>query len=143
MNMYNMVHGYNPLVGILLGVLEVKPDDFGRFRDAYLIKREGELQIAVFTRCGGGNRADYEDVFEEAREHPLYVEDYDDDFDSTYAYIIFKIPVTPAGQGLIEAIEDLPEDQKAIAIQTKSLKERTDDAINSMKDSFTKEPKNV
>jgi len=46
----------------------------------------------VHTRNGGGNREDYEDVFDEMSEHPWYSHDEDDSFDCTYANIYFKVP---------------------------------------------------
>jgi hypothetical protein len=65
----------------------------GRFRDIYFENEEGkEPKIIVYTRNGGGNREWYQYVFELLSNHPLYIQDYDDDFDSTYAYIEFKAP---------------------------------------------------
>lgn len=63
----------------------------GRFRDIYF-ENEGEPKIILYTRNGGGNRDWYEYVFELLSKHPLYITDYDDDFDCTYAYIEFKAP---------------------------------------------------
>lgn len=65
----------------------------GRFRDVYYEHEEGsEPKIILYTRNGGGNREYYQWVFELLQNHPLYLQDYDDDFDSTYAYIEFKAP---------------------------------------------------
>lgn len=65
----------------------------GRFRDIYYEHEEGsEPKIILYTRNGGGNREWYEYVFELLSNHPLYITDYDDDFDCTYAYIEFKAP---------------------------------------------------
>jgi hypothetical protein len=63
----------------------------GRFRDIFL-NDEG-TKIILYTRNGGGNRPYYQYVFDLLRKHPLYSTDHDDDFDSTYAYIEFKVPV--------------------------------------------------
>lgn len=63
----------------------------GRFRDIYF-ENEGEPKIILYTRNGGGNREWYEYVFELLSSHPMYICDYDDDFDCTYAYIEFKAP---------------------------------------------------
>lgn len=63
----------------------------GRFRDIYF-ENEIEPKIILYTRNGGGNREWYEYVFELLSSHPLYIKDYDDDFDCTYAYIEFKAP---------------------------------------------------
>jgi hypothetical protein len=88
MSLYNMVHGANPNTAQLLGLLDLTPADFGRYRDVYL--KDG--YIVVHTRNGGGNREDYEDVFDSMSEHPWYSHDEDCEFDCTYADIYFKIP---------------------------------------------------
>lgn len=90
MSLFNQLFGTNEMAPILLTALGKSMGDFGRFRDAF-INPEGTV-ITVFTRCGGGNRADYTEVFDEMRNHPNYLRDYDDDFDSTYASIEFEVP---------------------------------------------------
>jgi len=65
----------------------------GRFRDIFFDNEdEANPKITLYTRNGGGNRDHYQYVFDLLRNHPLYMLDYDDDFDSTYAYIDFKAP---------------------------------------------------
>ena len=65
----------------------------GRFRDIFFERDEsGKGNIILYTRNGGGNRDAYEWVFTLLEEHPLYLSDWDDDFDSTYAYIKFSAP---------------------------------------------------
>ena len=88
MSMYNMLFGMNPDSDKLLELLGKTRGDFGRFRNVYM--EDGF--IVVHTRNGGGNREDYEDVFDEMSEHPWYSHDADDDFDCTYANIYFKVP---------------------------------------------------
>ena len=88
MSMYNMLFGMNPDSDKLLGLLGKSKADFGRFRNVYM--EDG--YIVVHTRNGGGNREDYEDVFDEMSEHPWYSHDEDDSFDCTYANIYFKVP---------------------------------------------------
>jgi hypothetical protein len=88
MSLYNMLFGMNPDSGKLLELLGKTHGDFGRFRDVYI----QDDYIVVHTRCGGGNRDDYEYMFDEMENHPWYSHDDDDDFDSTYADIFFKIP---------------------------------------------------
>lgn len=88
MSMYNMLFGMNPDADKLLEFLGKTKEDFGRFRNVYM----DEGFIVVHTRNGGGNREDYEDVFEEMAEHPWYSHDEDDSFDCTYANIYFKVP---------------------------------------------------
>ena len=65
----------------------------GRFRDIYFEAEEGSApKIILYTRNGGGNREYYQYIFDLLEAHPLYITDYDDDFDSTYAYIEFRAP---------------------------------------------------
>ena len=92
MSLYNMLFGQNPASGFLVASLNKTTGDFGRFRDAYYEKTDDGGKIIVYTRNGGGNRDDYEDVFDEMETHPLFITDYDDDFDCTYADIFFKYP---------------------------------------------------
>jgi len=111
MSMYNVIFGMNPDADKLLSLLGKTSVDFGRFRNIYL--EDG--YIVVHTRCGGGNREDYEDVFDEMAEHPWYSHDADQDFDNTYADIYFKVPekdlVMVALQGINPGIN--PEEQWA------------------------------
>ena len=87
--LYNMLFGENSSQKhFLFGLLERTPGDFGRYRDIYVT----DQHIVVHTRCGGGNREDYQDVFDEMFNHPLYDYDEDDEFDCTYADIYFKHP---------------------------------------------------
>jgi len=86
--LYNTLFGQNDHTSFLMGLLDKEPADFGRFRDVYVT----DTHIVVHTRCGGGNREDYEHVFFEMESHPLYDYDHDDDFDCTYADIFFKHP---------------------------------------------------
>ncbi len=88
MSLYNTLFGVNPDTETLLSLLGKTTLDFGRFRNVYV--EDG--YIIVHTRNGGGNREDYEDVFEEMAEHPWYSHDADDSFDCTYANIYFKLP---------------------------------------------------
>lgn len=88
MSLYNMLFGMNPDADRLLDLLGKTKEDFGRFRN---VSVEGK-QIAVYTRCGGGNRDDYGHVFAEMSEHPWFTHDADDDFDSTYATFYFELP---------------------------------------------------
>jgi len=103
MSMYNMLHGFNPGVIILLPMLKMHPDSIPRFRDCYL--GEDENCIAVYTRLGAGNRECFCDEFEEKsecyackaetvlRKHKNYIRDFDDnDYDSTYATFLFSVP---------------------------------------------------
>lgn len=76
---------------LLKEAIDAKYYPTGRFRDIYF-ENEDEPKIILYTRNGGGNRDSYQYVFELLSQHPLYIRDYDDDFDTTYAYIEFKAP---------------------------------------------------
>jgi hypothetical protein len=90
MSLYNSLFGVNNAAPILLKIIGKTDGDFGRFRDAYL--NESGDKIIVYTRCGGGNRESYQHVFDEMAKHPNYINNYDDDFDCTYAYFEFSVP---------------------------------------------------
>lgn len=90
MSLYNQLFGMNEETPVLLGMIGINKEYFDRFRDVELINN-GTV-IRVFTRLGGGNREDYQETWDKIRMHELYLGDYDDGFDETYAYIEFKIP---------------------------------------------------
>ncbi len=90
MSLYNQIAGVNKDAPILLGVLGYNMKAFERFRDIHL-NADG-TRIIVLTRCGGDNRPSHLRMFEMVSHHPYYIKDYDDSYDSTYAYIEFSIP---------------------------------------------------
>lgn len=88
MSMYNMINGVNPATFFILPMLgEKHPDNYPRFRDCFVENDE----IHVYTRVGGGNR-NCEFGEEELQNHPNYLRDFDDDYDSTYATYVFSVP---------------------------------------------------
>lgn len=86
--LYNLVFGQESIADTLLAALKLTRDDCGRFRDCFV--HDGE--IAIYTRNGGGNRDDYEHIFDALSAHPNYLRNADDDFDCTYATIYFSFP---------------------------------------------------
>lgn len=108
MSLYNMVNGVQPATFFILPMLGKHPDDYPRFRDCFVgkqntddeldqfgipVQHHGEEElISVYTRVGGGNRDSYQDEIDELRAMPEYVEDFDDDFDSTFATFVFSVP---------------------------------------------------
>lgn len=90
MSLYNTLFGMKEETPVLLGMIGVNKEYFSRFRDVELIDK-GNI-IRVFTRLGGENRKNYQKKWEEIKNHTLYIRDYDDNFDETYAYIEFNIP---------------------------------------------------
>jgi hypothetical protein len=125
MSFYNTLFGRSPLAPALLKILGLTSNDIPRYRDAYL-NGDG-TRIVIYTRTGGGNRAYhnseescrscYPDYFtgegedptgpwnSDLQAHPQFVTDYDDSFDSTYAYFEFKVP------------DEWADDLKALATQ--------------------------
>ena len=90
MSMYNMMHGHDPNAKLVMHFLELDPREIERFRDAYPDPKKDLL--VVLTRTGGANRESY--VYSNAKlaAHPLYIRDYDDEFDCTFAVFEFKFP---------------------------------------------------
>lgn len=86
--MYNMIFGENKASDVILATLGLTRAHCGRFRDCFVANGE----IAVYTRNGGGNREEFEWVFEILSKHACYLRDEDDDFDNTYATIYFSFP---------------------------------------------------
>src|SRR3990167_3082180 len=125
MSMYNLMHGMNPLAGILLKMLEIDQEgskySSGRFRDIYL--NEDGKKIILFTRNGGGNRETYQETIDILATHPNFITDYDDEFDCTYAYIEFSVPTQYLATTTI----------MAAGVKPKTLKEKTDDVMAEIK----------
>lgn len=108
MSLYNMINGVQSATFFVLPMLGKHPDEYPRFRDCFIGKqytdeevdqfgipkhKHGEEKlISVYTRVGGNNRESYEEQIEEMRKHPEFVEDYDDNFDNTFATFVFKVP---------------------------------------------------
>lgn len=88
MSLYNMLFGKNPDTSTILSCLGLKESDIERFRDCHIDGKNG--RIIILTRTGGGNREAYPNTA--LVQHPLYLYDKDDDFDSTYARYYFSLP---------------------------------------------------
>lgn len=70
-------------------------NEIGRFRDAWPERRpDGTVVIHMYTRLGGLNRGLFAEIINDLRDHPLYIEDADDAFDTTYASFWFYAPPT-------------------------------------------------
>jgi len=112
--------------------------EFGRFRDAW-VERDGEdLRYAIYTRNGGGNRPDYQEVTDRLRAHELYLADFDDEFDSTYATYYFRIPDAPPAH-MVEAngewIAEWPRVLEAFArgaVDPVDMSEKWQEALDKM-----------
>lgn len=155
MGLYNVLHGVNPASLILLRALglrhyKLNPNGswpIGRFRDIH-ISGEGD-KVILFTRNGGGNRDCWDNegctgastpethdpdclvyVNWKLTTHPLYIKDYDNDFDYTYAHFEFKVPET-----IDESLEKLLKVQGG---PPRSFRERFMEVMDEMK-SMSKE----
>jgi hypothetical protein len=112
MSLYSMLFGENPHSALILALVGLRKSDVGRYRDCYVDNLDGKPVVVVHTRNGGGNRS-HDDYFAEGEAsveeglnctctgcvithvlpaHPLYVSDVDNDFDCTYADVVFRIP---------------------------------------------------
>jgi hypothetical protein len=89
MNLYNELLGENPIADKILMLLNMKREDFGRYRDIYM--KDGGDRIIVYTRTGGASSAFFLEQTKAIAQHPLFVEAWDDSFDPTYHYITFSI----------------------------------------------------
>lgn len=98
--LYNMIFGdgQEEFRGSLLGLnlLGLEREAFGRFRDCWIEKDEnGEVRLAFYTRNGGGNRPQYEEISLLLSAHPEFLFDRDDEFDETYRTYYFRVPTEP------------------------------------------------
>ena len=90
MSLYNQLFDTNEDTPILLGMLNVNKEYFDRFRDVFLCNNGKNIRI--YTRTGGNNRIEHKENWKKIRKNSLYIKDYDDKLDNTYAYIEFNIP---------------------------------------------------
>lgn len=109
--LYTSLISDNKNVDLILSKLNLKVKDLDRFRDIDIPPYNRFRQLPLFTdtrfkdidncknkdtvivltRTGGGNRKDYIKNWTDIKNNENYVCDYDADFDTTYAYIEFKI----------------------------------------------------
>lgn len=87
--MYNTLFGVNNLALICLEAIELKPEDIPRFRDAIFFKRNKHYYVKILTRTGGRNRGCYNNS--SLLNNKFYIKDYDDSYDNTYRYFIYRI----------------------------------------------------
>lgn len=142
MGMYNMVLGdgnEGRRGSIILRMLDIKPEDVGRYRDSWfeMWPNEGDPfpVAAIYTRNGGGNREHWDTEAGEGGPacrctgciatyvmpaHPLYILDQDDEFDSTYATFYFRVP------------EQYDEAVREVASDKVNMSERWMDAIAAL-----------
>ena len=90
MSLYNVVLGFHPLAQFCMWAIKLHPDAIPRFRDMWFTD-DGQ-HVILLTRIGGGNRGDYVEENEKLRQVPGYVDDVDDEFDSTFARFRYVVP---------------------------------------------------
>lgn len=91
MSMYRLMHGENPHAETLLNAVLLCRENIARYRDVFL-NADG-TKVLILARVGGGNREGYQDFWDDFRTScPLYQRDYDDSFDSTFAWIEVLVP---------------------------------------------------
>ena len=88
MSFYNMVNGFNSACFFFMPMLGRKQSEYPRFRDCFITE---DNNIAIYTRVGGGNRGcGYGE--EELYKDKNFLTTFDDEYDSTYATYVFKVP---------------------------------------------------
>lgn len=88
--MYNTLFGINNMAILCLVSVGLNPMEIPRFRDAIFEERNKHYYVKVLTRTGGENRGYYDNRV--LLENKNYMKDYDDKFDPTYRYFIFRVP---------------------------------------------------
>lgn len=116
MSMYNIMNkGSNENAHKILKMISLTENDIPRYRDVSLWNNNTEIR--VIARVGGANRQDYQEEINALKKNEYYIKNINDDFDSTYAYIFFKVPTE-----YIETVKNIKTDERTI-------KQKTDDAI--------------
>ena len=87
MSLYNMIKGFDPACLWIMPMLGRHQEDWPRFRDCFV----EDNTIVILTRVGGGNR-DTGYGEDELYKDPNFISTYDDEYDSTYGYYVFKVP---------------------------------------------------
>lgn len=90
MSFYENFIGENSFAPMCYKLIGLRMNEFGRPRDAYVLKENDEWLVGIFTRTGGSNRAQYQDIIDRVRKTDGFVRDFDDPEDSTYCHFIFK-----------------------------------------------------
>lgn len=129
--LYTMVLGRHPLGPKLLHCLGFTGEEgvqrIPRLRDVYLFPDE----IRILTRTGGGNRDEYNDRNEWLRDLKGFIRDFDDAYDSTYAWWAYKWP-KEYKETLTGMLEVLQEMRPELIPESDSIKERWEDAIEKI-----------
>jgi aspartyl-tRNA synthetase len=88
MSLYNLMNGSDPFASMALFLIGIPREEFPRWRDATI----ADGKIRVLTRSGGPNRESYQLEIDLVKNHPLFAEEADDEYDTTYMHFVFNIP---------------------------------------------------
>lgn len=108
MSLYNMLNKVSPIAPSVIGALGMDYRTIPRFRDAF-VRDDGPdgLRFVILTRTGGNNRADYHDEIDAMHCHPDFIRDTDDPYDSTYAFLEFRISDEATKKEIQEGLEEI------------------------------------
>ena len=119
MSFYDIMNnGSNENAHKLLNLVGLTKENFPRYRDTSLWNNNTEIR--VLTRAGGLNREEYQSDIDKLKSNEYYLRDEDDSFDSTYAYIFFKVP-----DQYLESVKDIKTDER-------TMEQKTNDALKDM-----------
>lgn len=96
MSLYTQIFGENENADKILDLIDINRENFGRYRDCWL-NPEGTV-ATVLSKVGGGNRQNYEYIYENLKLHIRYINYKEDPKDSTYVYFNFSIPDGKIGE---------------------------------------------
>jgi flagellar biosynthesis GTPase FlhF len=154
--MSNAMHGENPDSEKLLKMLDLDTEKYPipRFRDIF-VKKNGK-QIILYTRTGGLNRNhDSTEKKQKGKkcpchgciitflipQHPLYISDYDDSFDPTYAFIEYLIPKESKAEALTILSHQMKREKKVEEEQKKQEQQEQQKQKQQEKEQKEKEQK--
>ncbi len=100
--MYHVIFDPNPQASMLFALLDLHPQDIGRYRDIYISRIDGKSFINIFTRNGGPNREHQQQALDVLQGHPQFLTDWDDGFDPTYA--VFTFMVEEKNESVVKAL---------------------------------------
>ncbi|MEG9884076.1 MAG: hypothetical protein V6Z86_05580 [Hyphomicrobiales bacterium] len=132
-DMYKLMHGRHPTASVAIAALGLDRDDIPRFRDAWILDGT-PLHLVVLTRSGGGNRAYFDSMNEDAladsyegpfnatlRAHTQFIREHDDIRDNTYALFWFSVP--PAWLRLVNIVAQYDNKQVPLDETVRRLRE--------------------
>lgn len=123
MSLYSHVVGTNKYAHLVMVVLDLKPSDLGRFRDAFF----SPDAIVVRTRTGGGNREEYEASINTLKAHKLFLSEADCEYDDTFMDFKFGYP-----DHVLAGLREMEKDARVIVIETRGFKKMWEDGMAKM-----------